>query len=698
MTQQQPAAAFPPRATWRGALLALLLGALLGLVWMWPLPLHWSSHLPVLPSDSPFAAEQDSQLFAWNLWWFRQALLSGKSPFWCDQAGIPHGFGLGLNSYSSANGLLALPLQSFLSLEATYNLLLLVGYAGSALAGYLLLCQFGLGGGVALFGGLLLASAPSHVLHVPCHLNIASSYWLLLLLGCWHRRQHSPAKLSAALGAGLLLALAIGASWYFLVYALLASAVVLLAGYWEGRSQLGKRGLELAGAWATGLALSSPVWLAAWSEYTPGATAMRWAGRAEALAVSFHPLQLLLPTEAYLRLVGGEFLYEHESALFQGYLALGLALYGLGELGWRRGRLLLGWAALGTLIAFGPWELGYHAWLYDLLMSVPVLDGARVPARAFLLAEPLLAVAAALGLHRLWRTRLSGSAVGAVLGGALALLTLAERRPQPLTIAAPPREFLAQVGAHHSGPLLTLPNAQNTRQHLYAQVYHQRPVSALFQARPDRRRQRTSWPPPQPGEERAWLRRQADLAVGLGASGLLLSRQAIDELPGGWTGLWNELRLDGATPQVSSFGYLPLLGYRPVQRGVYPYSGWYGQEELGEHRVGYWSAGREADVVLVGVAPGEQVSLELTVYGCAGCPEISVTASWPHAPLERLAAERDRPHPARLVLTVPPTLSGAGGLVVLTASHAFRPAQAEPGSQDQRELAFMLREEGGGRR
>ena len=83
---------------------AMLLLAVLSIVWTWPLALHFGDHIPGLGGDN--------YSFLWNLWWMRKALSAPEldffqstylfSPFGVDLINHPH---TALQGYLSATAL-----------------------------------------------------------------------------------------------------------------------------------------------------------------------------------------------------------------------------------------------------------------------------------------------------------------------------------------------------------------------------------------------------------------------------------------------------------------------------------------------------------------------------------------------------------------------------------------------------------------
>src|SRR3989344_3905197 len=79
----------------------------------------------------------DAWQYLWNFWWFKTALVDmHTNPFYTHMLHWPHGISLIFQTFSLTNTIAALPLQYIFGLVWTYNLLLIAGFALTALAAY----------------------------------------------------------------------------------------------------------------------------------------------------------------------------------------------------------------------------------------------------------------------------------------------------------------------------------------------------------------------------------------------------------------------------------------------------------------------------------------------------------------------------------------------------------------------------------
>ena len=102
-----------PTSLWRRWHLgALLAHVVLTALFTWPLLLNF---LPGAGTTTPGFMRVDRDQNLWNLWWTREALLSGRNPFVTDMIWFPEPQNLYYHTLSVFNGILAVPLLSFLS-------------------------------------------------------------------------------------------------------------------------------------------------------------------------------------------------------------------------------------------------------------------------------------------------------------------------------------------------------------------------------------------------------------------------------------------------------------------------------------------------------------------------------------------------------------------------------------------------------
>ncbi|MCX6028731.1 MAG: hypothetical protein NT169_05440 [Chloroflexi bacterium] len=204
----------------------------------------------------------------WNLWWMRTALLEQHaSPYFTHLLYAPTGVGLLFHTLNPFNGLLTLPVQIAGGLFPAYNAAILFSFALGGFGAYLL-ARYVLGSGssrlAAFVAGVIFTFSPFHVAHLLGHMQVISLEWIpffaLYLLravdGAQNanrksqiakrksqiaRRKSAICNLQSAICnlkdvflAAFFLALVALCDWYYVLYCLIFSAVVLIWAIWRG--------------------------------------------------------------------------------------------------------------------------------------------------------------------------------------------------------------------------------------------------------------------------------------------------------------------------------------------------------------------------------------------------------------------------------------------------------------------------------
>jgi len=239
--------------------LALFIAVALGVTW--PLVLHLNGMAVGALEWNGRLVYFEAPTNIWNIWWFRYSLLSlHQSPFDCGHLLYPVGANLWFHTLAPTLMVSAAILQQFLSLTATYNVLLLAGLVASALAAAALAREFGLARAGSNLAGAIYAFSPAVMGHLYAgHLELVWTCWmplgLLVFLRLLRRSDH-PIRRGLALGAVLACA-AYSSAYYFLYTAgvLLVAAAANVRRFRDSR--VGKS-LALTAA-LTAIALAPPV-------------------------------------------------------------------------------------------------------------------------------------------------------------------------------------------------------------------------------------------------------------------------------------------------------------------------------------------------------------------------------------------------------------------------------------------------------
>ncbi|HEX8425813.1 hypothetical protein [Hymenobacter sp.] len=148
--------------TWLRLLLVTGFYALLFVLFTWPLVTHFTTAFPTVPG-------RDSLLYAWNFWYFREAVVNGHNPFYTDWLLYPWGSWLIMHTYMPLLGALNLVLNN---VPLTINSGLLVNYSLSGTGAYLLCRRWVRNPVLCLLAGVIFAYSPYKLIRLPEHYNL----------------------------------------------------------------------------------------------------------------------------------------------------------------------------------------------------------------------------------------------------------------------------------------------------------------------------------------------------------------------------------------------------------------------------------------------------------------------------------------------------------------------------------------------
>ena len=352
----------------------------------------------------------DVWLHLWDLWWADKALVDlGQNPYYTTYLYYPTGLNLFYHSLNILNGVASIPLQHLFGLTPAFNLLVLANLVLDGLCAYWLCIELTGSTAGALVGGALFSSAPLLGTSLNLgQLDEVTVWWIPLFVLALLRALRSPGApwrrgggRRATLAAGLLLAGASLATWYFtaglVIFTVLFVPSYLLAarsGRVPSREWL-NAGLKVGAALAIFAVLLSPLIAAMIGERLSGATYMlpsytTTAHNSADLGALFLPGRTEIATWN-----------EHGSNVALGWVALALSGVALVS----RGRETWPWlVALAGLVvmSLGPELRAFGADValplpYGLLANVPFIGASRQPLRFLATGGLCLSVLAAYG-------------------------------------------------------------------------------------------------------------------------------------------------------------------------------------------------------------------------------------------------------------------------------------------------------------
>lgn len=429
--------------------------ALVAVVATWPLVLHLHDHVPGSELWGSRRIHAESLLNLWNLWWFRHALVDlGQDPFDCRYVLYPYGANLWFHTLAPLHGLIGVALQTFASLAAAQNAMLLLDLILAGVCTAALGRRLGLEPPAALVAGGIYAFAPVVFAHLHAgHYELIATYWLPALWLAFLRLVDSPApRPREGVVLGLLFVGAAYSSQYYWVYGIELLAVVALC-------RLRALSRALAAPFAvTALVAALGMAPLLWSFLGApgprpdegGSLAFdfdRFAGDLVGFVVpSFtHPLLGEPLRGLHERLVGRSLPQEVTTSI-------GLSVLALAALGWfgRRAARQPVAMLLAVALVFSVLSLGSHLQVLGretgiplpnlLLQQLPIVRLARAPGRQMVVAMLGFAILAGAGWQQLRGRGLRGCAIGVLVFEYAAL-------PLPLisTQVAPVYRRLAEV-------------------------------------------------------------------------------------------------------------------------------------------------------------------------------------------------------------------------------------------------------------
>ncbi len=461
----------------------LVLAAYLGLTALltWPLFGRFFTELGGDPGD-PWQT-------VWRMWWFHEAIVRlHQNPFWSSYVHWPLGMPLVFETSDLTDCLLALPLWSFLPPVAVHNCAVSWAFVLGGFFFYRFALELTGREAASFLAGALFTFGPFHFGHALGHLHLVAFEWVPLYFWMLERTLARPERRWPML-AGLALALASLASWYYLLFCVALTAPYLayrlLRDAELRRWPALRRALLLGGSY---LALLWPL-LAAMLE---ARAAEPWTGSHDPTIFSADLYSFVVPNAA--QAIGARFGdvwgrfsgNATENCDYLGYALLALAV--AGAVLASRARIWLFTAALGVVLALGPflrvggvlhrdWPLPY-GWL---TRAFPLLDFTGCPVRAGFVASFSLCVAAAYGLARLLEP-----GGGALLrrGAATALVALAafEFWPHPFTMSRYPEPSIFRDWANDPTPFAVYDVSGDARP-LWNAVLHRHPIVDAYLTR-----------------------------------------------------------------------------------------------------------------------------------------------------------------------------------------------------------------------
>lgn len=201
-------------------IIAFILYGILTIVLTYPVAFKISTHIA--------GWEGDTYWHIWDLWWFKYSILYLKSnPVFSDYNNYPAGLNLSFSTLNYLCAFLSIPLQLFLGIVTTYNIMVLSTFALSGFGMYLLVRYLISDKSAAFISGIIFAFCPYHFIHAYHHLNLINTQWIPLYILFLIKTSREGGKWNPVL-AGIFLLFNALSSWQYLFFLILFSAIYLL--------------------------------------------------------------------------------------------------------------------------------------------------------------------------------------------------------------------------------------------------------------------------------------------------------------------------------------------------------------------------------------------------------------------------------------------------------------------------------------
>jgi hypothetical protein len=410
------------------AAIAAAFAGLLAVAATWP---------QALEMGTAISSHQDPYFSVWRVMWIAHALVT--SPFHLFDANIfyPTTGTLAFSDATMLQGIVAAPLVwSRVPPVLVYNLLLLAGYAGSALAMFVLVRRLTGAIGPALVAAAVFTLVPYRTEHV-MHLELQWAMWIPLAFWALHRSVDEPSSRFGIL-AGIFVWLQVLSCVYygvFLALVLVPVAPVILV--LSGRQGLRALPRLALGALVACLLTAPYAWPYLKAAQVVGARDATEIARYSARAVNF----LAAAPSSWLWGWTADRWGGPELRLYPGIVALLLAVAGLAHRQWRHTLV-----HLLVLVVAVDLSFGVNGFLFPRLAAhVDALSGLRAVARTTMVATAALAVLAGLGAQVVVQRGGASSSGTALRIAAMLVLMAADYAHRPLAVTHETLGTLAPV-------------------------------------------------------------------------------------------------------------------------------------------------------------------------------------------------------------------------------------------------------------
>ncbi len=441
-----------------------------------------------------FTDSGDGLQNVWNLWWVERAItVLHQSPWHTNDLHYPYGTSLLAHTLNPFNGVLAIPLATFLSPPIVHNCIVTFSFVAGGVTAYWLAYHLTRSHWPSLLAGYIFTFSSFHFAHAEGHLQLVALEWIPLFVLLWLKLIEAP-TIARGIGAAVALSLVILCDYYYFLYCVITGAIIL--GWWtvRHRGSFDRQRVAALSAFAIVTLATSGVLAGAlvWSSTRDPLTGVH--------AASEFSLDLLAPliygghwrfgslTKPYwVRLAAN----PHESSVHLGFAVIALVLYA-----WLRRRslnaptiaLFSGIGLVFLILALGPTlqiagkaVLGHRAVLpYAWLEAVfPPLAISGVPVRMMVMVTLSAAVLAAFGFSLL----VDGPERSMTAAIAIALVIALESWPRPIPMLSTTTPRWVEVVRDLPGRDGVIDLVSDQSYALYYQTIHEKPLAFGYVSR-----------------------------------------------------------------------------------------------------------------------------------------------------------------------------------------------------------------------
>lgn len=215
-------------------------GVIPGLVYLsffclytWP----WVAH----PGSRLFTDSGDGYQNVWNMWWVNRAVTGlHQLPWHTTLLHHPHGTTLLGQTMNPFNGFVGIVLLRFMPLVGAFNLMVVFSFVATGVTAFWLCRFFCRRYPPSLIGGFVVTFSAFHLSKTLGLMQLVSLEWVPLFVLLWWRLLTQP-RVRLAVGAAVTLLLVLLCDYYYLLFCVVAGAVILVHLWRQGRVKLDRR-------------------------------------------------------------------------------------------------------------------------------------------------------------------------------------------------------------------------------------------------------------------------------------------------------------------------------------------------------------------------------------------------------------------------------------------------------------------------